>query len=178
MATAAATVHVPFKIHRAGDKLKGRFLKCSSTKDDEEVEFDGPDLTVNFEMVDDGGTGLLFPVDASQALWVHTVSKKNDPCPPNGASWSGFRPFQVCNGGKTLQVQNPNGTAQMFKFSLNFFDPVKPSDPLQPWDPIGSNRNGGFIEPDLRSLSTGALLAIGGAFVAAVTAAVLIRPKG
>ena len=178
MATAAATVHVPFKIHRAGDKLKGRFLKCSSTKDDEEVEFDGPDLTVNFEMVDDGGTGLQFPADASQALWVHPVTCKKDPCPPDGAKWSGFQPLRVLAGGKTLQVFNPNGTAEMFKFSLNFFDPAKPSDPLQPWDPIGSNRNGGFVGGTLRSLSTGALLAIGGTFVAAVAAAVLIRPKG
>jgi hypothetical protein len=143
---APTPVSIDFSIKRHGSKLKGKFDRNPPGKE-EEVDFDNVDsdgLIVNFNMVDDDGTNLRFPDQLSRTIWVHKVADKKDPCPETPVSWAEFSPIEVCNGGKTLRVRNPNTCKQLFKFSLNFtLDPSNPTSPLERWDPIGNNRNGG-----------------------------------
>ena len=178
---APTPVDIKFSIKRGGGgKLKGKFCKNPPGKE-EEVEFDNVNsdgLIVSFTLTDDDGTGLRFPDQLARAIWVHPVKDKQDDCPDKQVSWSGFEPIAVSNGNRTLQVRNPNTCAQLFKFSLNLTkSPTDANAPLERWDPIGSNRNGGLLADAPPSLTTGVVLALGGALIAVVGAAVLMRPK-
>lgn len=149
MATTATCVEeVGVRIRRTHHGLKGKFKRRvdSGGGDDDEIEFNGPDILVNFTIVDDGGTGLVFPNQPSRALWVHPVASKDGPCPPDGASWDQFEPVQVLNNNRTLQVLNRNRYQRLFKFSMNFTrDPTSSHGQLESWDPIGDNRNGKLV---------------------------------
>lgn len=166
-------------------RLRGKFKRDFQWpwESDQEVKFENETsagLVVCFHLVEDGGTGLVFPSRPSRALWVHKVAKKNDPCPPQNATWDGFRPVDVINNNRTLQVQNPNGHKQLFKFSLNFVsDKDNPNADLEYWDPIGENRNGGsqsFVQP-LPTSTTVLAAGIAGAAVGAVAGYVACTQK-
>ena len=143
---APTPVNVPFSIKRQNNKLKGKFDNNPADKE-EEVDFDNVNsdgLIVNFILADDDDTGLRFPEQLARTIWVHKVNSKQDPCPDTPVSWGGFSPIQVSPDRRTLSVRNPNTCQQLFKFSLNLtLDPANPSSPLERWDPIGNNRNGG-----------------------------------
>ena len=145
----------------------------------QEYKNDGhPGFLIHFTIDDDARSGLLFPEDPYDALWVHPVQSEHDPCPPKGARWPVFNPERVEDGGRTLVVRNENRCYDLFKFSLNFTrNRGDPDAELVCWDPIGINRNG-MTSLARADHAYAASVAVAGAAIGALaTAAVLTRNK-
>lgn len=146
-------------------------------KQREKYKNDGrPGFLIDFVIKDDDGTGLLFPKDKAEAMWVHPVADKDDPCPPRRSTWDEFRAVEVRDDGRTLRVRNCNRRTQLFKFSLNFTrDRNNPHAEPICWDPIGDNRNG---HQQLQRSAVGTVAIVAGLALIAVAAAVSQRTRG
>lgn len=103
-----------------------------------------PGFTVRFNISDPENSQYKFPADPAEAMWVQTIEAAGpDSCPTTAMHWSGFQATSVTNDNMTLEVQNPNAESQLFAFTLRFTKtPDVANSPCEPFDPIGTNRNG------------------------------------
>jgi len=103
---------------------------------------------VDFTIVDDNEpkTGYLFPDDEKLAMYVKPVDDLTEPCPDDWNDprhWDQFEAQQVTNKNQTLRVRNWNHDIQLFKFTLWVTKTPNENGPCIPYDPVGSNQNGG-----------------------------------
>lgn len=101
---------------------------------------------VEFTLVDDATkAGIRFPRNPENAMWV--VNQARCPGPKDKCEYDVMRPLAVI-GEDTLLAVNFNTTkGQTFGFTLNFVEKTTADDTnpgnFIPWDPIGSNEDGG-----------------------------------
>jgi len=126
------------------------FSMDSNLKQGSELTFKNPKkgdwFEVDFNIVDDQNTGYRFPNDKTKAMYVKTISNVTDPCPDDWNDpqyWDQFKAQAVTNNNCTLKVKDLNETVQLFAFCLWFTKTPKDDGPCIPYDPIGSNQNGG-----------------------------------
>jgi hypothetical protein len=99
-----------------------------------------------FKLRNKDGADVAFPTNRLNALWVHTVTDEDDPCPDCSAHLDGeFYAESVSDNQKRLTVINRNMDVGLVAFRLNFVpdgtDDV-PAEEYIVYDPIGSNQNG------------------------------------
>lgn len=103
-----------------------------------------PGFLVRFNISDPENTQYKFPDSPDEAMWVKAIAAAGpDSCPTTAMHWSGFQASNVTNDNMTLEVDNPNVAEQLFAFTLRFTKtPDVANSPCEPFDPIGSNKNG------------------------------------
>ena len=103
-----------------------------------------PGFLVRFNIIDSQHTLYKFPDNPDDAMWVQTIdSTTPNNCPNTPMYWDGFKGTRVTNSNMTLDVDNPNTAEQLFAFTLRFtLQPHDTNPHCEPFDPIGSDKNG------------------------------------
>lgn len=143
---------------------------------------------VYFHLVQTRGMTLEFAHSKDKALWVEMGDATTIPkCPTQQPSAPNDIFYATHSTPNLLKATNTNPTVQYFSFTLNFTDPTSPTpNKLIPYDPGGSNQNGGVGVYDYivggfvggvagavaANLSFNALAASGTVFYALVGAAI------
>ena len=97
---------------------------------------------LEFVLVDQANTGLCFPPDPHDAMWVKRKTGSGKTCPgPSDHDYKVLHPMAVVDS-TSLIVFNPNRNIEDWAFSLNFVHRTDPTKTAQ-WDPIGNNQDGG-----------------------------------
>lgn len=97
--------------------------------------------------VDKTATGVRFPRDPKNALWV--VNQERCPGPNDAKQYDIMNPLAVIGDGTLLAVNFNEQDGQKFGFTVNFVrkNTADDTDPKNyiPWDPVGSNKDGGTV---------------------------------
>ena len=103
-----------------------------------------PGFLVRFNIVDTQHTNYKFPDNPDDAMWVQSIqSITPNSCPTTPMHWKGFEATSVTNENMTLEVDNPNAAEQLFAFTLRFTPKPHENNPqCEPFDPIGTDKNG------------------------------------
>lgn len=163
----AQTVNVDIILTPDANEPNGiRFEMDSSFKKGSELTFKnnnkGDWFEVDFNIVDKGKTGYLFPDDCKKAMYVKPVTDVSEACPDDWNCpefWPQFAATNVTNNNRRLHVKNLNETVQLYKFCLWFTKTPEANGPCIPFDPIGSNQNAGAGATSI-STTTAAIITI------------------
>lgn len=105
---------------------------------------------IEFKLHNTKGAKLRFSWNKEIVLWATEVfDPKGDECPPPGSKFEGlYVDPTVYPQDRVLTVINTNMSEQFFAFALNFVpegtDEGRDTQYIC-YDPIGENRNGGFL---------------------------------
>lgn len=159
---------------------KGQKADLDFNKDNDQMA-KVEDYELVFSLVNRDGAALRFSGDPATVLWAKPLEHAGDSCPTSACHWPVFRldPDKPIKDDE-VHVLNSDPSEQRFAFAFNFLRSGESDGPQASYvcfDPIGTNKNGGYTAQPQSFLtsSTGIALALVGVAAVAVFATMALR---